>query len=153
MARLSALAGRLALVAQMTLVACMGAAATAHADDQDVIDYRKHVMKTMGEEAAVLGMMLQKKVPATDFATHVEILATTAATAKKAFEPKVAGGDAKPEVWAQWPDFAKRLDALTAATDELAKTAKTGGIAAAGPKVQSSLTCKGCHDNYRVPKK
>ena len=78
---------------------------------------------------------------------------TQAATAKKAFEPNVPGGDAKPEVWANWKDFSKRLDDLTAATAELAKTAKAGGIAAAGPKVQDALTCKGCHDVYREKKK
>jgi len=98
-------------------------------------------------------MIMQHKAPADNFVTHTRILAITAATAKSAFEPKVLGGDAKPEVWAQWADFSKRLDALTAATADLAKTAQAGGIAAAGPKVQSALNCKGCHDSYSVPKK
>jgi cytochrome c556 len=137
----------------LAIVIALTASPSVHADDQDVIDYRRHIMKTMGEEAAIVGMMMQHKVPAADFATHVQALATAAATAKKAFEPKVPGGDSKPDVWAQWPDFAKRLDALVADTDGLAKTAKEGGMAAAGPKVQTALTCKGCHDDYRVPKK
>jgi cytochrome c556 len=145
-ARLRGFAGALGIVVVL-------AATPSHADDQDVIDYRRHIMKTMGEEAAILGMIMQQKAPATDFAAHVQVLATTAATAKQAFEPKIAGGDSKPEVWAQWADFAKRMDALTAATADLAKSAKDGGVAAAGPKIQTALTCKGCHDTYRVPKK
>lgn len=139
-----------------TGLACVVAASVStavQAEDQDVVDYRRHIMKTLGEQAAIIGMILQRKAPADDFATHVQILAVTAATAKTAFEPKVAGGDAKPEVWAQWPDFAKRLDALAAATNDLAIIAKTGGVAAAGAKVEAALTCKGCHDTYRVPKK
>jgi cytochrome c556 len=122
-------------------------------DPQETIDYRRHIMKTMGEQAAIIGMILEKRAPADDFATHVKALAVTAKTAKKAFEPKVPGGAAKPEVWSNWPEFAKRLDELVAATDDLSKTAAGGGVAAAGPKVKTALTCKSCHDTFRVPKK
>lgn len=122
-------------------------------DPADVIDYRKHVMKTLGSQAASLGMIMQQKAPADNFAVHAEILAVTAATALKAFEPKVEGGDAKPEVWAQWADFSKKMKEFEAATADLAKAAKEGGVAAAGPKIQAALSCKGCHDVYKVAKK
>ena len=125
--------------------------ASVAADDQDNIDYRQHIMKAMGEEAASIDMILQHKAPPDSLATHARILAIAAATAKKAFEPKAEGGNSKPVVWTNWADFSKRLDALTAATDELAKTAATGGIAVAGPKVEG-LGCKACHDQYMAPK-
>jgi len=128
-------------------------APVSHADDEDTVDYRQHVMSTLGEQVAILGMMLEKKVPADDFAIHAEALALAATTAKFAFEPEVEGGAAKPEVWSAWDDFEKRMDVLVAGTAELAKIAKTGGMAAAGPKMQTALTCKGCHDTYRVPKR
>jgi cytochrome c556 len=98
-------------------------------------------------------MILDQTAPADNFATHIRILAVAAATAKKAFEPKVPGGKAKPEVWAQWPDFARRLDVLAAAMNDLAKIAASGGVAAAGAKVSGALTCKSCHDTYLVEKK
>jgi cytochrome c556 len=121
----------------------------AFADDQDVIDYRQHAMKTLGEQAAVMSAMAQNKIPADNFAVHAEILAKVAAMTKSSFTQKVAGGKAKPEVWTNWDDFAKRLDALAASTADLAKTAQQGGIAAAGPKMQAALaTCKACHDSY-----
>lgn len=122
---------------------------TSRAEDQDAIDYRRHIMATLGEETAAIGQILQKKAPADDLATHTEILAITAATAKKAFEPTAPGGDAKPAVWSNWGDFAKRLDELSAATADLAKSAKEGGAAAAAPKVEAALSCKACHDTYR----
>jgi len=125
--------------------------ASVSADDQDNIDYRQHIMKAMGEEAASIDMILQHKVPPDSLATHARILAIAAAMAKKAFEPKSEGGNSKPGVWSNWTDFSKRLDALTSATDELAKTAATGGIAVAGPKVEG-LGCKACHDQYMAPK-
>jgi len=127
--------------------------ASAYADDQDVIDYRQHIMKTMGEQAAAVGMIVEHRIPPDNFAVHAQILAVTAASAKKAFEPKVLGGEAKPEVWAKWADFSKRLDVLVTNTAELSKVAKDGGFAAAEAKLSTALTCKGCHEVYRVPKK
>lgn len=135
------------------LAALLSGPAVAFADDQDVVDYRRHVMKTMGEEVASMRMIIEHKGPAESFAAHARVLAITATMAKKAFEPKVSGGDAKPEVWANWADFAKRLDTLVSATDELAKVAQAGGLAAAAPKIDDALSCKSCHDRYRVARK
>lgn len=125
----------------------------ARADDQDVIDYRVHIMKTMEEQAAAIGQILQQKAPADNFTIHAQVLAITAATAKRAFESKVLGGEAKADVWTHWADFSKRLDDLTAATADLASTAKAGGVAAAAAKAQTALNCKSCHDIYVERKK
>jgi cytochrome c556 len=120
------------------------------ADDQDVVDYRQHVMKTLGEQMDAVGMILESKAPADNLGLHLKVLAVTATQAKKAFEPKVQGGNAKPEVWANWPDFSKRLDELVAATADLA--AAQPAVAAVGAKLKS-VKCKSCHDTYRVPPK
>jgi cytochrome c556 len=133
------------------LALLVSVAAVAHADDQDVVDYRRHIMHSMGEQVAMLGLIAQQRAPASALATHAQVLAITASTAKKAFEPQVDGGEAKPDVWAQWQDFSKRLDTLVAATAELAKTAKGNDVAAAAPKLKD-LGCKSCHDTYRKPK-
>lgn len=122
------------------------------ADEQDVKDYRSHIMKTLGEQVAALNQISKGKAPAADVATQAQILSMTAGLAKIAFTEKVPGGEAKPEVWDKWDDFAKRLDDMVAATNDLAKTAKSGGVAAVTPKL-STLGCKGCHDEYRVQKK
>lgn len=141
------------ILGELAVVAMVAATSSAHADGQDTIDYRRHVMKTMGEEVAAITLILQQKAPPDDLATHVRALAVTATTAKQAFEPQVEGGDAKPEVWKNWADFAKRLDALVKATDELAQTAAESDLATVAAKAKSALTCKSCHDVYRVPKK
>lgn len=125
---------------------------SSYADDQDVRDYRSRIMKTMGEQFAALNQISKGKAPAADLATQAEVLSITASTAKIAFEPKVLGGKAKPEVWDKWDDFSKRLDELAAAAADVAKTAKQGGVAGVTPKL-GSLSCKGCHDVYRVEKK
>ena len=122
-------------------------------ENPDLIDYRRHIMLALGEQAALLQMMVRKKAPATDFAIHAQALAVTAAQAKKAFEPKAEGGNAKSEVWQNWADFSRRLDAMTTATADLAKSAKEGGFVAAGAKVQAALNCNGCHEVYLKQKK
>ena len=141
------------VVTSLSLAAGIAASGVARGDDQDVVDYRVHIMKTMGEEVAAINLILQKKAPADSFATHVKVLAVTAKTAKKAFETEVEGTHAKPEVWKNWADFAKRLDELEASTAELVKVAQSDGAAVAGPRVQAALTCKSCHEVYRVPRK
>jgi cytochrome c556 len=124
---------------------------SAFADDQDVRDYRSHVMKSMGEELAALNQIAAGRAAAADAAVHAEVLRITAGLAKVAFTEKIPGGQSKPEVWSKWDDFSKRLDEMVAATTDLAKTAKQGGAAAVTPKL-NALGCKGCHDEYMVQK-
>ncbi|MSO72818.1 MAG: cytochrome c [Rhodospirillaceae bacterium] len=147
MTRFSQFAAGLAFAVAATLPTLANAV-----DPTDLIDYRKHVMKSLSAQAAALNMTLQGKAPAENFAIHAETLALVASTALMAFEPKAEGGDAKPEVWAKYDDFSKRMKEFAAGTAELAKAAKTGGAAAAQPMIQGALTCKNCHDVYRVKK-
>jgi cytochrome c556 len=125
---------------------------SSFADEQDVRDYRSHVMKSMGEEVAALNQIAAGKAAAADVTAHAEVLRITAGLAKAAFTEKVAGGQSKPEVWSKWDDFSKRLDDMVASTTDLANSAKQGGVAAVTPKLNASA-CKACHDEYMVQKK
>jgi cytochrome c556 len=140
------------LAAGLTIVALALASLPGRADDQDVIDYRTHVMKTLGEQAGALVMILDNRGPAENLGLHLKVMAATAAQAKKAFEPKVPGGNAKPEVWTNWPDFSKRLDELVAATAEVAASSQHDSVAAVKDKLKS-VKCSSCHDTYRIPPK
>lgn len=139
----------------VALIACLAAASPSllHADDQDVVEYRQHIMNTLGEHAAAIDMILKNKAPMENFSAHSKALSIVAATAKKAFEPKVAGGNAKPEVWANWADFSKRLDALTKTAADLSAATQKGGLGPTASKTFDSLACKECHDKYRIPPK
>ncbi len=117
MTRLSHIAAGVALLAATTL------SGIARADNQDVIDYRQHIMKTLGEQAQSLNMLIQGKGPAENAALHVQIMAVTAATVEAAFKEKVAGGESKADVWGKWDDFSKRAKELSANMADLAKTA------------------------------
>jgi|SRR5882757_1179518 len=124
-------------------------AGIAHGEDQDVIDYRQRIMKTLNEQAEIIGMILSKVIPTDNTAAHIETMAITAGTALKAFEPKVPGGEAKPEVWSKWPDFSKRMTEFATKTANAAKAAKQSGPQAGLLIMTDTDLCKGCHDTYR----
>ena len=118
----------------------------AQPTERDVLDYRRHLMITLNEQSAALGMVLSGAVPG-DPAAHLEAIALTASYATKAFAPRVPGGEARPEIWTKWADFSKRMDDFARKTAAAAKTAR-----ASGPQnvnVLDALSCKACHDLYR----
>jgi cytochrome c556 len=123
-------------------------APVVYADNAEVIDYRRHVMRTLGEQAQALAMVVQKQAPAENFGHHVAALAAASTQALEAFEPKAPGGNAKPDVWDHWKDFSDRMNQLVANLSQLDKTTRTAGMAAAVPKVKELLTCNSCHDAY-----
>ena len=124
----------------------------ARTDDKDVIDYRRHVMKLLNEQSGALGEVLSGAIPNGNVTAHLEAIALTAATALKAFEPNVPGGQARPQVWANWADFSSRMNEFAQKTALMAKIAKEQGQDAALPNVLDVLTCKSCHDVYRDEK-
>jgi cytochrome c556 len=122
------------------------------ADDQDVIDYRRHIMETLKAQVTALGMIMSGAIPDDNAVAHMDIIAETAATALKSFEPKVEGGDAKAEVWSQWDDFSARMNEFAERTAAMARTAHEKGKDEALLQAMDALTCKQCHDVYRVEK-
>lgn len=125
----------------------------ARADDKDVIDYREHVMNTLNEQAAAVGQILSTAVPDDNVTAHLEAISLAASIALKAFEPKVPGGQAKPEVWSNWPDFSKRMTEFAQKVAQATKTAQAGGKEEVMTNIADILSCKSCHDVYREEKK
>ncbi len=123
----------------------------AVADDKATTDYRINIMKAMGAQAAALGAAMQGKVPNDNIGLHARSIALGMKASVKAFEPKVVGGTSKAEVWDNWKDFSDRLMKLEAAAIVVADLADKGDMAGAQGKIRDMLTCKSCHDVYRVP--
>ena len=129
--------------------------AVVSADDQDIVEYREHIMKTLDEQSAAVGMILSTVVPGDNMAAHLQAIALTAQTALKSFEPKVLGGEARPEVWNNWADFSKRMNDFAKNTALVAAQAKgkRSDDPELGEAVVDALSCKSCHDAYRKEKK
>jgi cytochrome c556 len=140
---------------RMLGVAAIGTlpAFAAPADDKDAVDYREHIMNTLNEQSAAVGEILSYAIPDDNAVAHLDALALTASTALKAFEPKVPGGEAKPEVWANWADFSKRMNEFAQRTAAVAKMGHEQGKENALTEAVGALNCKGCHEIYRKDKK
>ena len=130
----------------------LGSHQAAHADDQDAIDYRELIMKELDAEAAALGMIVSGQVPPDSLSLQAKAIANSAKSALKAFEPKVPGGEAKPDVWSKWDDFAKRMQTFAQKSEEMAKVSESGNVAAVAELTIAALPCKSCHDVYRTKK-
>jgi cytochrome c556 len=144
---------RMIIQIAVLIVLAMLLSAAALADDKDVIDYRQHIMNTLNEQSAALGQILSTAVPGDNAGAHIDAIALTASTALTAFQPKVQGGEAKPEVWRNWADFSKRMNEFADKTREAAKMAKEKGSDVALANILDALTCKSCHEIYRDERK
>src|SRR5689334_16680913 len=69
------------------------------AENQDVIDYRQRVMRTLDKQVAALGQILSGATPDDQVVSHLELIAIAASQAPKSFEPNVPGGESLPAVW------------------------------------------------------
>src|SRR3974390_664663 len=125
----------------------------AHAENQDTIDYREAIMKQLDAEAAAIGLIVSGQVPADSLSLEAKALALSAKSALKAFEPKVPGGESKPEVWTKWDDFSKRMQTFGQKSEEMAKVSETGDVQRVTEMVTDAMPCKSCHEVYRNKKK
>ncbi len=142
-----AMRGVASLTVAALLTASLLSASIARADDQDTIDYRQHIMNTIGDQMLLINQIIHKQAPADGLAAFAQILALNAALAPGAFMQNVAGGDSKATVWTNWKDFSKQLQALVDSSNDLAMTAKSGDLTMVATKV-AALNCMGCHDVY-----
>lgn len=113
---------------------------------------REDVMKAIGGAMGTLGGMAKGEVPYDAAAAEAAktALVTAAGGIPVAFEAQ-GGADptseAKPEIWANWDDFAKKATALGAAA--------TAADVSSAEAIGASLgvlggACKDCHTTYRM---
>jgi cytochrome c556 len=141
------------LSAAAFVAAFLGLSATgpSSASDEDTIAYRQHIMHSLQEQTAALGKIMSGAVPDDNAVAHMQALALIASTALKSFEPKVPGGDSKPEVWGDWADFSRRMEDFARLTAKMSQAAQEGGKDAGLSHAIEALNCKSCHDVYRKP--
>ncbi len=114
---------------------------------------RHELMEGVGKNAKVIGdaMKTGNFEPVGPAAAEIH----TAAGKVLALFPKGSTHEnsrAKAEIWQDWDKFESDVQALGAASADLAAAAKAGhGVPDAAQKMFA--TCKACHDQFRVPEK
>lgn len=120
---------------------------------EDPVLARQLIMQELDDDAEALGMIVARAVPATKMAEHARNVAKNAKDSFESFKQNAPGGNAKPEIWANWEDYSKRMEAFVANSEKMAKIAETGDINAVTEIMIDAMPCKGCHDVYRAKKK
>ncbi|NWG87325.1 MAG: cytochrome c [Hydrogenophilaceae bacterium] len=133
-------------------VAAGFAMAALAADDEEVIKYRKNVMKAYGAHMAAAGAIVQGKVKG-QLAGHAKALEATTQDMAGMFP---AGSDfgetnALDAVWSKRADFEKKAKDTQAKAAAFAKAA--AGSDAAAKFKDLSDSCKACHKDYRKEQK
>ncbi|KAA3630622.1 MAG: cytochrome c [Proteobacteria bacterium] len=136
----------------MFACALMIPATATHADPEEMIKYRKNVMKAIGGHSGALFAIARDRAgDASHLEAHVRSLAATSMLVKDVFQSESELGDtrAAPEIWSDPEGFAKAVATLEdAASGVLTAYESNGDLGAALNALGKS--CKGCHDDYRT---
>lgn len=123
---------------------------------QDVTKFRQAILTLVKSNVGALGAMNKGAIP-----FDVETMQTNAlrieqlslmledyfSTDTSAFDVDSAALD---KIWKNQADFKDKINALTAAANNLNKVAKTGDSSQFKPAIgQIFKSCKGCHDSYK----
>lgn len=132
-------------------------AAGAASDPEDIIKYRKSMMKAngahMAASAAILGGKVEYKAQLAD---HAKAIAAINKDVAGLFPKDSDFGDtdALDAVWKKPADFKKRADDAKTKAAAFAKVAATGDMAKTGAAFKElNDACKACHKDFRKEQK
>ncbi len=125
---------------------------------EDIIKYRKNVMKTNGANMADAAMILQGKVEEYKgrLADHAKAVETFTKDIPALFPEGSDLGDteALDVIWKKWPEFQRKAKDAHAAAVAFAKAVASKNEAAINAKFkQLSDDCKACHKDFRKEEK
>ena len=136
------------------LVALTGLAHAEFAKPSQAVHYRKSVFYVMGHHTAILGAMLEGRIPfnAQRALSEAQIIEFMSHLPWRAFGPgtDIRGTDAKASIWHQEQRFQSDAHRLEQMTPKLVVAAQTGQLNKMRVVFgQTVKTCKSCHDSFR----
>ena len=122
------------------------------ADADASIEYRQSVFKVVKWHMDSLGAMARgdAEFDADAALHHSRQVHALSFMAKEGFGEGTQGGDAKPEIWANWDQFSGGMEKFQEVSGAMVAAAEEGTLQALRPAVgQMGQTCRTCHDNFR----
>jgi cytochrome c556 len=129
------------------------AAAPSGAEAEGIIFERQQIMLQLDKDSETLGDIMAGTEPPAKLAETTRAIAQGAKDSLAAFQAKVPGGRSKPEVWSQYDDFMKRMQAFADNSAKMAERGQAGDLNGVTALAIDAMPCKQCHDVYRAPKK
>jgi cytochrome c556 len=142
----------------LAVLAAVGVSATGIAVGQDVIAQRKELMKQVGAAAKSSTQMVKGEKPydAKEAEGSMSTIAKHWVVFAKLFpDNSKTGGDttAAAKIWEDPKGFEQRGAKMAKEAEAAAASAANGAEAFKTSFGDVAKNCKGCHDEYRVPKK
>jgi len=132
-------------------------AVPAQSQPEDVIKYRRNVMKANGAHEAAIRAILQGKVDyKNQLADHAKALENINKDIPSIFPKGSDSGDTKalPAIWSDRVGFEKRAGDAKQKSADFAKAVMAGDTQAAAAKYKElSEACKACHKDFRKEEK
>ena len=121
---------------------------------EDQIKYRRAAYTLMSLNFGNLAAMAQDKKPySKDEATRNADFVALLSTVPKSYFAEGTDKDtkAKPEIWANRPDFDTKMEKMVNEAGKLPAVVRSGDMAAFKKQVGDvGAACKACHDDYRA---
>lgn len=127
--------------------------AVDEAEAEGIIFERQQLMLKIEEEAKTLGEVVAGTAAPDKMAPAARAIADLAKESAVAFEPRVPGGRAKPEIWTNGSDYSERMKSFAEKSEQMAREAEANNMSGVMSLMSDALPCKQCHDVYRAPKK
>jgi cytochrome c556 len=129
--------------------------ATADTTPQDAFEYRVSVMTALRGHIGAVSKVVRGLVEDNGhLVKHAQAMADGAAEIAHVFPEgsQVSDSDALPVVWEEAEKFAAAVDAAKMATAAFVDIAASGDQQAIGAGFRDvGMSCRGCHDDFRVP--
>ncbi len=135
-------------------LALVFAAATGASEPEDIIKYRKNVMKSNGAHMSAAALLIQDKVPEYKgrLADHAQAIVIFTRNIPALFPKDSDFGDtdALDTVWSKRTEFEKRAKDTEQKATAFASAVKAGNNPAIAARFKElSDSCKACHKDFR----
>lgn len=141
----------------LLLVATMAVSAAPEADPEDIIKYRKNVMKATGAHMSAADAIVKGKVPyKAQLADHARAIEEATKDIVALFPKDSDFGDtrARDAVWTKQDKFKKHAKDAAKNAHAFTKAVASGDAKAYGAKLKElSDACKECHKDFRKEEK
>ena len=146
-------------IALLTGLLLSGPVQTAAEDisAEDAYKYRESVMSALRHHIGAASMIVRGIIPDDGHLLyHAEALAGGAKEIHRVFQAgsAIEDSEALPVIWEQPEKFQEAIERAEAATaafrDAVADGADSGAVSAAFRNM--GMSCRGCHDDFRVPR-
>ncbi|MGE4061947.1 MAG: cytochrome c [Rhodospirillaceae bacterium] len=119
--------------------------------DQDAIEYRKSVMRTLEAQFNAIAHIIAFEGPPQNLRSHLEAALITARTVLPSFQKRAPGGTSQPQIWEKWDDYTMHARQFEAAIAMAVEAAKHGDVSDV-IWYTDQVSCRQCHNKYQQPR-